>query len=85
MKPLLSLATRYLRAWTTNYKTTITGTLIIAHGVTTILCHLHAITEGTSDINPEQLRIAYNEIMAGAEFIAARDADKSSLDKSVGP
>lgn len=83
MKALLSLVTRPLRAWAVNYKTTLAGITLVAHGAVAVLDHVNAITQGNADLSPDALQLAVGEILAGAGLIAARDADRSSQQSGV--
>lgn len=83
MKPLLSIATHYLRAALVNYKTTIAGSAMIAHALLVFVDHASAIANGKGDIDPELLMLAKAEIIAGLGFISARDGDKTSQDSGL--
>jgi len=83
MKPLLSLATRYLRTALVNYKTTLAGAAMITHAVLVFVDHAAVIANGQGDLNPELLMLAKAEIVAGIGFISARDGDKSSQDSGL--
>jgi hypothetical protein len=83
MKPLITLATRYLRSALVNYKTTLAGAAMIVHALYVFADHASAIANGTGDINPELLMIAKTEIIAGFGFISARDGDKTSQDSGL--
>jgi hypothetical protein len=83
MKPLLALATRYLRSALVNYKTTLAGAAMIIHAVFVFADHASAIANGTGAIDPEILVLAKAEIVAGIGFISARDGDKTSQDSGL--
>lgn len=83
MKPLLTLATRYIRAAAVNYKTTIVGVAMVLHALYAIASHAASITDGSAILDIEQLTLAKAELLAGVGFISSRDADRSSQDSGL--
>jgi len=65
-----------------NWKTTLAGVGLIAHGIGSVADHLHGATDG-HPITLESLQLAIGEIIGGLGLIAARDANKSSQDSEI--
>jgi hypothetical protein len=78
----MSFVLKKILPFLVNWKTSLAGAALIAHGIGTVADHLHGATEG-KPLTLEGLQMAIGEIIAGFGLIAARDANKSSQDSTI--
>jgi hypothetical protein len=78
----MSFVLKRILPFLVNWKTTLAGIGLIAHGIGGLADHLHGATEG-NPLSFEALQLIIGELIAGVGLIAARDANKSSQDSTI--